>query len=367
MISRPGRLGVAVGAQVVLGVDGVEPGRGGRVAGRVAALLDLAGSPGRPPSRPQASSGKPPRQWPTISEWTGGGRREHRRQKLPSQSWLTPTAHRPWYRSLRSMAVAKGPGRRAARPQGPDSPTSDPDGRPQPPGPPRLRHPRDLRVRHRAAGTRGEVAARRARSRCRTPTPGSTAASVAARGAHPSLRPGRPASAPTIPTGRASCCCTASRSTSWSGRPAAVAHPRAALHLLQGRRAKVELALARGRRLYDKRHAIADRDADREAARETARAIGRGPRSRADASRLRAEFRTRDQPRLERPALLELRVRRAARALRVAGATSQTQGGDWLRLWSSRWEKRAVVSGATLKSRNKKQTPSLSSRWLLNK
>jgi SsrA-binding protein len=35
-------------------------------------------------------------------------------------------------------------------------------------------------------------------------------------------------------------------------------------------RAKVNLALARGRRTYDKRHAIAARDADREAARATA-------------------------------------------------------------------------------------------------
>ena len=42
-------------------------------------------------------------------------------------------------------------------------------------------------------------------------------------------------------------------------------------------RAKVELALAKGRRLYDKRHAIASRDADREAAREAARAPGRTP------------------------------------------------------------------------------------------
>jgi len=40
-------------------------------------------------------------------------------------------------------------------------------------------------------------------------------------------------------------------------------------------KAKVELALARGRRLYDKRHAIATRDAEREAAREAARAAGR--------------------------------------------------------------------------------------------
>ena len=40
-------------------------------------------------------------------------------------------------------------------------------------------------------------------------------------------------------------------------------------------RAKVELALARGRRLYDKRHVIAARDAEREAAREAARAAGK--------------------------------------------------------------------------------------------
>ena len=37
-------------------------------------------------------------------------------------------------------------------------------------------------------------------------------------------------------------------------------------------KAKVELALARGRRLYDKRHAIAARDVERETAREMARA-----------------------------------------------------------------------------------------------
>ncbi len=48
-------------------------------------------------------------------------------------------------------------------------------------------------------------------------------------------------------------------------------------------RAKVELALAKGRRLYDKRHAIATRDADRDAARDIARATGRGvSRSRDD-------------------------------------------------------------------------------------
>src|SRR5579872_5222802 len=40
-------------------------------------------------------------------------------------------------------------------------------------------------------------------------------------------------------------------------------------------RAKVELALAKGRKLYDKRHAIAARDADREASREASRAAGK--------------------------------------------------------------------------------------------
>ncbi len=39
----------------------------------------------------------------------------------------------------------------------------------------------------------------------------------------------------------------------------------------RGGRAKVELALARGRRRYDKRHAIAERDAQREAERAMAR------------------------------------------------------------------------------------------------
>jgi len=40
-------------------------------------------------------------------------------------------------------------------------------------------------------------------------------------------------------------------------------------------RAKVELALAKGRRLYDKRHAIASRDAERDAAREARSAAGK--------------------------------------------------------------------------------------------
>jgi SsrA-binding protein len=40
-------------------------------------------------------------------------------------------------------------------------------------------------------------------------------------------------------------------------------------------RAKLELALAKGRKTWDKRHAIADRDANLDAARDTAYAMGR--------------------------------------------------------------------------------------------
>ncbi len=46
--------------------------------------------------------------------------------------------------------------------------------------------------------------------------------------------------------------------------------------------AKVELALARGRRSYDKRHAIAERDADREIAREFGRHLKGHPRPAAE-------------------------------------------------------------------------------------
>ena len=98
--------------------------------------------------------------------------------------------------------------------------------------------------------------------------------------------------------------------------------------------AKVEIALARGRRLYDKRHAIAERDAKGGSAGDA--------RARAAALRL--------QP--------------GGILVRVDLQQRHHQGGDRLRLRSSSWEKRAVVSGATLKSRKTTQTPSLSSRLL---
>ena len=59
----------------------------------------------------------------------------------------------------------------------------------------------------------------------------------------------------------------------------------ASLYFRDGR-AKVELALAKGRRLYDKRHAIATRDMERDAAREArsaaGKSVGRGARKEYD-------------------------------------------------------------------------------------
>ena len=75
-------------------------------------------------------------------------------------------------------------------------------------------------------------------------------------------------SAPTIPTAGASSCCTGTRSTSCMGKTQqqSLTLMPVSLYFKDGR-AKVELALAKGRRLYDKRNVIMARDAEREAAR----------------------------------------------------------------------------------------------------
>jgi SsrA-binding protein len=66
-----------------------------------------------------------------------------------------------------------------------------------------------------------------------------------------------------------------SRSTSSWADPAAGPHPRPSLHLLQRRPGQGRAGPGPGPPLYDKRHAIAERDADREAAREASRAAGK--------------------------------------------------------------------------------------------
>ena len=76
------------------------------------------------------------------------------------------------------------------------------------------------------------------------------------------------ASSTTTRAGSASCCCTATKSESWRAK-----WPRRGLTLvalriyIKGHVAKVELGLARGKRRYDKRQAIINRDMDREARR----------------------------------------------------------------------------------------------------
>ena len=116
-------------------------------------------------------------------------------------------------------------------------------------------------------------------------------------------------------------------------------------------KAKVELALARGRHHYDKRRAIAS---------PRRRAGGRpgGPSGHSRAAGPLTRAGTPFEPR-----------RQAVVGMLGSPTTGQqgsmcNHGGDRLRLWSSIWEKRAVVSGATLKSRKQKQMPSLSSQSL---
>ena len=107
--------------------------------------------------------------------------------------------------------------------------------------------------------------------------------------------------------GPASSCCTASRSTSCPGKSQQKSLTLVPLSIyFKDGRAKVEIALARGRRLYDKRHAIAERDAER------------GGPSRGD-------------PRARAPTL-----RPSARRYPAWSRANNHQGGDRLRLRSSR-------------------------------
>ena len=70
-------------------------------------------------------------------------------------------------------------------------------------------------------------------------------------------------------TGRASCCCTRRRSaTSWARpRSAGTRSYRCGSTSTRTTTLKVELALATGKKLFDKRHAIAERDSKRDVER----------------------------------------------------------------------------------------------------
>ena len=84
-----------------------------------------------------------------------------------------------------------------------------------------------------------------------------------------SRRTSRPAARTTSRSGPASCCCTGRRSSALSARPAERGLTLIPTRIyFKGPRAKVELALARGKEGRDRRREIADRDVRREVERE---------------------------------------------------------------------------------------------------
>ena len=94
---------------------------------------------------------------------------------------------------------------------------------------------------------------------------------VALRHARAALRLRRPGSEPPTRTGAGSCCSTAARSTSWAGAPPRTRSPWCRCRSTSRTAGpRSSLALARGRKRYDKRHALAARDADLEARRASA-------------------------------------------------------------------------------------------------
>ena len=108
------------------------------------------------------------------------------------------------------------------------------------------------------------------------PTPGSTTARCGS--SRCTYRPGGspPASGPTTQIASASSCCTAGQIDELLGKTQqqSLTIIPVKLYFKDGK-AKVEIALAKGRRLYDKRNLIMARDAEREAARAT-KEINRG-------------------------------------------------------------------------------------------
>ena len=128
-------------------------------------------------------------------------------------------AHQGRTVASRTMVTRKPGGVEARREPGPGclaglARAGDPLRGAQPPRPPRLRHPRGLRVRHRAQGSRGEVSPTR---------PGVAAGRLRPDRRRRALAPRRPPGARTstppdtgvsIRSGLASCCFTVDRSTS---------------------------------------------------------------------------------------------------------------------------------------------------------
>ena len=88
---------------------------------------------------------------------------------------------------------------------------------------------------------------------------------------------GPPRATTTTPSVRASCCCTAARSSGWwcsTNERGLTLVPTRMYFAGPRSRAKVEIALAKGKDLYDKRQAIRTRDMARDVQREL-REVGR--------------------------------------------------------------------------------------------
>ena len=104
------------------------------------------------------------------------------------------------------------------------------------------------------------------RANLQTPTHASRTARCGCTGC--TSRPTRSPAPSSIRCASASCSSTTRRSSSWHAAPSEKGHTLVPLRVyFKDGRAKVELALARGKRAYDKRQALAERDADRETER----------------------------------------------------------------------------------------------------
>ena len=351
-LDAPG-LGVAVGPEMVAGVDGVELGRGGEIAGRVAPGHVARGRVAA--EQPARLVGQAPQAVAHDLGVDSGGQPEHPHRGYrwpPARPARTRTA-RDARGTVRRVAAAKGPGRRAAR-RVPDDGTD-----------------------------RIKTVARNRRARHEYDILETYECGLALQGSEvKSLRAGRVTLADAYarveggeawllgvhippyehaagfgahdPERRRKLLLHRDQIDELMGQTQQKALTLVPLSIyFKDGRAKVELALARGPAPL--------RQAPRH--RHPRRRARRGPRGPQRGGQERG-------PR--RPQGIRLSHGRARPRLvghrpggRMAG--DHNTGGDRFRLWSSIREKRAVVSGATLKSRNKKQTPSLSSRWLLKK
>ncbi len=192
---------------------------------------------------------------------------------------------------------------------------------------------------HRAHRYRGQVAARERGAAARQLRHGQARTSCGSTGS--TSRPTATGIAPTsTPTGRASCCCTRRRSATSSARPRRRGYtlvPSAAV-LRANNLVKVELGLVRGKKLYDKRDAIAERDQTRD--------VERALRERTKGERSRSRVGTVQRASSDGPAVIHPNGIGGTLTARIR-LKDVTRSHSWGRLVStrrSRGEKQAEVA-----------------------